>query len=244
MRILIFFAIMFIAMPAFAQNVIVLSTGSNYLGQSKTVLQSQIDSTVQSIKAKQPTASIVMVIPFQNMSAYVGMINGVNVYGGNGTTTIPSEAATAVATKYSIPIVTFLTSNDNIHPSNYNDVVQQIKNLTNVPSNKWEVVGDSIALAIASNVGASTKYAMNSTSPQYILDNFVSLLPQSTISHSNVNTIFYGGSNNKNIAYGAGVGLSYDVTTKHAIRLNIGYEQKTSNNPKMIFIGLTFIYKF
>jgi hypothetical protein len=243
-RIVLSLLMIIFSVNAYAQSVVVLSTGSNYLGQSKVTIQSQIDNTVVAIKAKQPNAQIIMVIPFKSMSEYIGVINGINVYGGGGTTTIPSDAATAVASKYSIPTVTFSNSYDNIHPSDYNAVIQQIKGITNVPSAKWQVVGDSIALAIASNAGASTQYAMNSKTPQYILDNFVSLLSQSFASNSKISLFVFGNSGNKGVTFGTGLGIRHDVTPTHIIGLSFGFEQKSELNPQIIFVGLNYTYNF
>lgn len=219
--------------PAYAQKVIVLSTGSNYLGQSKTTIQSQIESTIVAVKAKVPDSKIIMIIPFQNMSDY---------YRGSGTTTIPSEAAIAAATKYSVQTVSFSSSSDGIHPSDYNVIAQQIKNLTNVSPNKWSVVGDSIALALAKNVGASTGYSMNSKTPQYILDNFVPLLGVS--GNTKVNFLLYGGSSNRNVAFGMGMGINHNILPNHVLRLSLGFEQKSSINPQILFVGLGYIYQF
>lgn len=149
-------------------RVVVLSTGSNYAGNSVDTIQPQIESTIAAIRTRMPDAKIVMIMPFQNMSDY---------YNGSGTTTIPSTAASAVADKFGIPKVVFTSSNDGIHPADYSSVVAQIQSLTGVPSTQWYLVGDSITLALANTAGAATTYAQNSKTPQYILDNFVPLLP-------------------------------------------------------------------
>lgn len=143
-------------------RVVVLSTGSNYGGNTVAVIQPQIEATVLAIKARMPDAKIIMVIPYANML---------------GTTTVPATAATAVAEKFGIPQVIFTNSADKIHPANYPGVVTQIQSLTGVPSNQWFFVGDSITVGLAGAAGVSTNTAVNGMTPKYILDNFVPLLP-------------------------------------------------------------------
>ena len=152
-------------------KVVIISSGSNYLGNPVNVIEPQIEATIAAIKTKMPDAKIVMVMPFQNMSDY---------YNGSGTTTIPSTAASAAADKFGIPKVIFTSSTDGIHPDNYAGVVSQIQTLTGVPSNQWYFVGDSITFALANTAGAATIYAQNGKTPQFILDNFVPLLPGTT----------------------------------------------------------------
>ena len=152
-------------------RVVVLSTGSNYLGNPVNVIQPQIEATIAAIRTRMPDAKIIMMMPVQNMSDY---------YNGGGTTTIPYTSASSVANNLGIPAVGFVANNDGIHPDNYPGVVAQIQTLTGVPSNQWYFVGDSITFALANTAGAATTYARNGMTPQYILDNFVPLLPSTT----------------------------------------------------------------
>ena len=152
-------------------RIVILSTGSNYLGNPVSVIQPQIESTIAAIRTRMPDAKIIMVMPVQNMSDY---------YNGSGTTAIPYTAASAVANNLGIPAITFVASNDGIHPANYPGVVAQIQTLTTVPSNQWYFVGDSITFALANTAGAATTYAQNGKTPEYILNTFVPLLPSTT----------------------------------------------------------------
>jgi len=154
--------------PVYADsdNVVILSSGSNYGNNPIEVIQPQLDATVVAIKTRMPDAKIIMVIPLKYLFGY---------------STMPSTAATAVAEKYGITQVVFTDSIDKIHPSNYVSVVDQIRKLTSVPPNRWYVVGDSIAFGIVIEARASGNYSLDGMTPKFILENFVPLLPQTVI---------------------------------------------------------------
>ena len=149
-----------------SDKVVILSSGSNYGNNPIEVIQPQLDATIVAIKTKMPDDKIIMVIPLKYLFGY---------------STMPSTAATAVAEKYNITQVVFTDSVDKIHPSNYISVVDQIKKLTSVPSNQWYVVGDSIAFGIVMEARASGNYSLDSKTPEFILENYVPLLPQTII---------------------------------------------------------------
>jgi hypothetical protein len=161
-----------------AGNVVVLSTGSNHSWLPKEQLQAQIEKTIQTIKAQQPNAQIVMVNPVKNFTW--GFPSG-------QSSTIPYDAVTGAASKYGIQTVDFDPGEDNIHPADTGALVDKIQSLTGTPASQWTPIGDSIAKMVANQTGASADLTKNSMTPQYILENFASkLAPDANVTNAPV----------------------------------------------------------